>query len=151
MSWSKGKLQTNPLNLQAGFKLSTITALAVKADPGGHRRSQKPNDTHCQRNTSQHTKPHCQMHLGLATARSWRAGPVTTELLKILQIQIDEEEDQQPEPQERALWSWQGAQARVPGSFVTLLPFREGEKLTKAHRGKNNLSMHEMKFAVVLG
>lgn len=41
MSWSKGKLQTNPLNLQAGFELSTVTTLAVKADPGGQRGSQK--------------------------------------------------------------------------------------------------------------
>lgn len=76
------------------------------------------------------------MHLGLATARSGRAGPVATELLKILQIQIDEEEDQQPEPQERALWSWQGARPRVPGSFVTPLPFRGGREVDKGSSRK---------------
>lgn len=55
-----------------------------------------------------------------------RAGPVATKLLKILHIQLDEEDQQ--EPQERALWSWQGVRARVPGSFVILLPFRGGRK-----------------------
>lgn len=39
--WREGKLQTDPLNLQEGFKLSTTAALAAKADPGGCGRSQK--------------------------------------------------------------------------------------------------------------
>lgn len=76
------------------------------------------------------------MHLGLATARSWRAGPITTELLKTSQIQTEEEEDREPEPQERALWSWQGARMHVPGAFVTLLLFRGGGEAGKGSSWK---------------
>lgn len=39
----------------------------------------------------------------------------------------------------------------MPASFVTTMHSGEGEKATKACQGKNNLSMCEMKFAVVLG
>lgn len=136
MSWSKGKLQTNPLNLQAGFELSTVTTLAVKADPEGPEKKPK-------KRCYPLPKKYITAHKASLPDAPWagrsqelESWPRRQELLKILQIQTDEEEDQQPEPQERALWSWPGARARVPGSFVTLRPLRGGRDVDKGSSRK---------------